>query len=112
MGVSSQPPHWFNGNITYLNSQIITHIFNAELIQQICVNVSQSTLAKQDARLAMPVGSCIALSMGSSRMDRCQAIKPLVEVTIRSILFSLKPVLVNMYPALYSLISSPLLLTR
>merc|ERR1712110_918769 len=112
MGESSQPPHWFNGNITYLNSQIITHIFNAELIQQICVNVSQSTLAKQDARLAMPVGSCIALSMESSRMDRCQAIKQLVEVTIRSILFSPKPVLVNMYPVLYLLISSPLLLTR
>ena len=55
-------------------------ILNTIPYSDFSVNVSQSTLAKQDARLAMPVGSCIALSMESSRMDRCQAIKPLVRL--------------------------------
>ena len=42
------------------------------------VNVSQSTLAKQVAKLVMLVGNCIVLNMESSLMDKCQVIRQLV----------------------------------
>merc|ERR1712168_146310 len=55
-----------------------------------CVSVSQFMLDKLVFRLATLAGNFTVWNMVSSPMDRCPAIKPSVEGTIRSIPFSVR----------------------
>ena len=76
------------------------------------VNVYLCTLGKQECRLAMHAGSCIAWSMGSSLTDRCRPTRPLEEEMIRSTLSSVRLAPGNMFHELSLWILSQLLSVR
>ena len=62
-----------------------------------CAKSSQFMLVRRVSRWAMPVGNCIALSMGSSPMVRCPETRHLVWIVmIRSIPSSLRHPRANM----------------
>lgn len=62
------------------------------------VNAYPSTLVRLVFRLAMPVGNCIALNMGSSLMAKCLAIKLSEVEMIHLTPSSVRQELVNMFP--------------
>merc|ERR1712110_26964 len=67
--ITSPRPHLpLNSNLTSFDF-ILLNIFSK------CVNVSQYMSGKPVAKSETPVGSSIALSMGSSLMVRCQVTK-------------------------------------